>query len=372
MANQSLSFTPSFLTDYFPYNGSFFVRVIPADGSLAGTSDGSVSIAYLLNVTDPVTSYFLDDTVFQKQIEYFLGSETKFYWTDGTVGLFLKGLAQLSKPSTVQFLQEGTAAVGDIKLNANVADGVTLTLGLNNVYKTYRFKNTLAQVNDVKIGTTASDTLSNLNLAINLIGTAGVNYYAGTQENKVFSSVLVSSVLTYTDRVKCKRIAGYFISASSYSNIVIRTPIGGVDGSLLLEIPPTSYSEDFTSLYTNSIIYSFGRKETYSSIDSLFIPLLGQGGSFSPCFNSDLINLSGSYKWAVGAVFNPNSTIDTDYYGDMYYLLNGSTRYAKETIYTGFANWWESPIQMDNVRVSLGLRTSSATACCYFKATVFY
>lgn len=58
----------------------------------------------------------------------------------------------------------------------NVTDGDTVTLGA----VTYRFKNTMAQANDVKIGADASTTLANLKATVNLTGTAGTEFFAGT------------------------------------------------------------------------------------------------------------------------------------------------------------------------------------------------
>ena len=373
MASQSLSYTPSFITDYFPYDGPVFVRVIPDDGSLASVDGGLLSIAYLHNSTDPTLANLLDDTIFKMQAQYFLGCETKFDSMDGVSGIFLKGLMHFNKPSTLQFKQEGTAASGDIKFNANISDGVTLTLGLNGIYTTYRFKNTLAQINDVKIGATAADTLDNLRRAIGNLGTYGVNYYVGTIANKVFSSSITSGVLTYVDKIKCKRLAGYLISASSYANIVIRTPMGGVDGSLLLEIPSTSYTENFQSLYTDAIIYSFGRKETYSSIDSVFIPLIGDLGGQSLCYNSDLVNVSGFKNPVIVGVFNPNTTIDDDYSGYNYNLLNGSTKYISQFLYELVQqSIYTSNQQSDYIRASLAFRISGNLVCSFLKLTIFY
>lgn len=59
------------------------------------------------------------------------------------------------------------------------SDGNTATCG----GVAYRFKNTLAQANDVKIGASAADTLQNLKDAINLSGTAGTDYGTGTVRN---------------------------------------------------------------------------------------------------------------------------------------------------------------------------------------------
>lgn len=56
------------------------------------------------------------------------------------------------------------------------ADAETVTIGST----VYRFKNTMAQAYDVKIGVDAATSLANLKKAINASGTAGVEYFAGT------------------------------------------------------------------------------------------------------------------------------------------------------------------------------------------------
>lgn len=75
--------------------------------------------------------------------------------------------------------QGGQNAHAQINIGANPADGETFIIGT----KTYRFKNTMAQANDVKRGGSASATKENLIHAINLTGTVGTNYYTGTERN---------------------------------------------------------------------------------------------------------------------------------------------------------------------------------------------
>jgi uncharacterized phage protein (TIGR02218 family) len=83
----------------------------------------------------------------------------------------------------------GTLAGGaDAILQIN--DGETVTVG----GVTYRFKTTMAAAYDVKITTSAELTLQNLNLAINVSGTVGVNYFAGTLVNPQVSAVMGQSL----------------------------------------------------------------------------------------------------------------------------------------------------------------------------------
>lgn len=71
----------------------------------------------------------------------------------------------------------GTNASSTItSTGTNPSDGDTVTIGTT----VYRFKNTLAQAYDVKIGASASITLDNFKAAINATGTPGTEYFAGT------------------------------------------------------------------------------------------------------------------------------------------------------------------------------------------------
>jgi lysophospholipase L1-like esterase len=73
----------------------------------------------------------------------------------------------------------GEFAWGYIKAFGLPTDGDTVTLGS----VTYTFKNALTAANQVKIGVSAGVTLENLGKAVNLEGTAGVEYGSGTAAN---------------------------------------------------------------------------------------------------------------------------------------------------------------------------------------------
>lgn len=81
----------------------------------------------------------------------------------------------------------------------NVTDNDTVTLGST----VYRFKDTLAQAYDVKIGADAATTLANLKKAINATGTAGVEYYTGTLIHPTISAgALDATTLVVTAKTK--------------------------------------------------------------------------------------------------------------------------------------------------------------------------
>lgn len=91
-------------------------------------------------------------------------------------------------------------AVGTLtSTGVNVSDGDTVTIGST----VYRFKNTMAQAYDVKIGADAATSLANLKKAINATGTAGVEYYTGTLVHpSVNAGTLTSTTLAVAANVK--------------------------------------------------------------------------------------------------------------------------------------------------------------------------
>lgn len=88
--------------------------------------------------------------------------------------------------------------------NGNPSEDETITIGA----VTYRFRNTLAQVNDVLIGASGEATLNNLRAAINLTGTEGVEYFAGQVIHPTVTapSVAVLNVADYDLTVQAKTI----------------------------------------------------------------------------------------------------------------------------------------------------------------------
>jgi hypothetical protein len=75
-------------------------------------------------------------------------------------------------------MSENIRAQGTLTMDTNPIDanGDTITIGSI----TYRFKSSMAQANDVKIGATVADTQASLVKVINGTGEAGTDYYAGT------------------------------------------------------------------------------------------------------------------------------------------------------------------------------------------------
>ena len=96
---------------------------------------------------------------------------------------------------------EGSVAASKVLTsnNTNVSDNDTVTIGAI----VYRFKNTMAQANDVKIGADADTSLANLRAAINGTGTPGTEYFAGTSASPVATCGAVTAhAVTVTAKVK--------------------------------------------------------------------------------------------------------------------------------------------------------------------------
>lgn len=150
-------------------------------------------------------------------------------WAGG--GKFLRP-CRTSNPTqaTAEFTITGPAGDGDTV----VIDGVT-----------YTFRNTLSTAFDVKIEGLANDTLDNLRAAINLDGTAGVDYATGTTEHPSVSATRVSTVLTAT--AKEEGYAGNAIAVSethSNGSWSAATLTGG--GELAFRLQIDAYLENCT------------------------------------------------------------------------------------------------------------------------------
>jgi hypothetical protein len=95
----------------------------------------------------------------------------------------------------------GTQATGTATFTTNAGDGDTLTIGDGATSRTYRFKNTPAQANDIQIGATADATALNAYQA--MIGSkagVGAAYYAGSQSlpSTIRVARPTSNVLAFT------------------------------------------------------------------------------------------------------------------------------------------------------------------------------
>ena len=177
---------------------------------------------------------------------------------------------------------EGTAATGSLAFTANPADNDTVTIGS----VVYRFKTTMEQANDVKIGSAATDTVLSLEKAVNNDGEAGTDYFAGTSPAAGVTAVASSTTLNLTATEP--GIAGNSIAlASSDDNVTPTAFAGGTDS--VSRLPHFGYAftnaeEDgtaiiggdgvFAGVLTNPKMYA-----NYANLEpSMTLPNGSQGG----------------------------------------------------------------------------------------------
>jgi hypothetical protein len=93
----------------------------------------------------------------------------------------------------------------------NAVDGSSVVVN----DKTYRFKTTMAQANDVQIGADADATLANLVHAINGTGAAGTNYFAGTTAATGVSAAAVDTHATVVTADAVGTAANAFLKSAT-------------------------------------------------------------------------------------------------------------------------------------------------------------
>lgn len=129
----------------------------------------------------------------------------------------------------------------------NVAEDEVVVIGA----VTYRFRDTLAQAFDVKIGASAAATLDNLKAAINASGTPGTEYFAGTTAHPT----VVATDNTDTTQKVVARVVGTAANAAATTTTASHlswedTTLGGGTG----DSTPGVAAETVT---IDGVVYSF-------------------------------------------------------------------------------------------------------------------
>lgn len=125
-------------------------------------------------------------------------------------------VASVTTAGVVTGLLAGRKASVILTGTANPADTETVVIG----GKTYRFKNTTAQANDVKIGAALTNTLDNLKAAVNASGTGdGTDYHTGTTANaNVDASTKTATTLLFT--AEAVGTAGNAVTSTETSTVL--------------------------------------------------------------------------------------------------------------------------------------------------------
>lgn len=132
----------------------------------------------------------------------------------------------------------------------NVADAATVVIG----DITYRFKSTMAQAYDVKIGADADTSLANLVAAINGTGTAGTEYYAGTEVHPdVRASAVSAHASTITAVLPGFGANSLVTTGATHLTFATETMGGGVGGPVTaVDLEEVDLGDDDT-FYTEKI-----------------------------------------------------------------------------------------------------------------------
>ena len=153
---------------------------------------------------------------------------------DDTAGAYATGTLTISGGNIVYAVFAENTLTSDA---TNNTEDETVTIGSI----VYRWRDTLAQAYDVKIGASAAASLDNLKAAINASGTAGVEYYAGTEAhpdvvattNTDTTQVVVSKVIGTTNNTLATTETGAHLSWAD-------TTLGGGTGASVTGVAPAS------------------------------------------------------------------------------------------------------------------------------------
>lgn len=125
------------------------------------------------------------------------------------------------------------AAAGSIAFAGNPADGDTVTVGET----TYKFKTDMAADDDIKLGSSQSDSIATLVKVINGTGASGTDYYAGTTTPNA-SAAASASGAEVTITAKTAGTAGNSVALAATGSVM--TASGStLEGGALSTVLPT-------------------------------------------------------------------------------------------------------------------------------------
>jgi len=131
----------------------------------------------------------------------------------------------------------------------NVTDGDLLVVGAI----TYRYKNTMAQAYDIKIGADAATTLSNTKKAFNASGTPGTEYFAGT----LIHPTMNATTLTATTLLLVANVAGTAANAivTTTTAVTLSFPGGTVNSGTPGTSPTPTPLVNFSLSLANDVLF---------------------------------------------------------------------------------------------------------------------
>jgi hypothetical protein len=161
---------------------------------------------------------------------------------------------------------------------ANPTDGQTVTVG----GQVYIFKSTMAAAYDVQIGAAYTNTAVNLNAAIGVSGTAGVEYYAGTLKNLTVTSTETGAVVT--------------LAGGRYGTVLCSDTAANVISSVT-KVPLTVIQSVTDPTYGVAYPVTFNRPEELRTVVDISVRSMGYTGDDLETAVADAI-----VSWAAGDV----------------------------------------------------------------------
>ncbi len=133
----------------------------------------------------------------------------------------------------------GNSSQGTLKMDTNPVDANndTITIGTT----TYRFKSTLAQANDIKIGATVAATQASLVATINGTGVEGTDYFAGTDSphesvrmgDFASDDSILTAIATGTAGDSIATTETFTAETNIFDNVTLGTTAAGADGDTM-------------------------------------------------------------------------------------------------------------------------------------------
>lgn len=151
----------------------------------------------------------------------------------GVPGEFYDDSPRRVAPYVLRSAEGEVSAKGTLSFSGNPADDDTVTVGAT----TYKFKNEMAAVNDIKLGASQSDSIATLVKVLNGTGASGTDYYAGTTTPNASASAAASGA-EVTVTAKSAGTAGNSVALAATGSAM--TASGStLEGGALSSVLPT-------------------------------------------------------------------------------------------------------------------------------------
>lgn len=236
------------------------------------------------------------------------------YTTGGTTMATDMEAALLTNLVTAGWTNAPVAASATATFSGQPSDGDTITLDSGSAgSKVYRFKNTMAQVNDIQIdGSLLTTTLSNLVAGITAGAGSGTAYFAGTTAHTTMTAVKTSGTIVTVSYKTAGSAGNGSLLAKSSSAITLGNSgtLAGGYNFLVSAITPQNLQGGMKMFTESGSLYNPGAKLQIQAASS--DGTLLQGGNHilqaAPAANTTWKLIASKYQWMNIAVGTSAST----------------------------------------------------------------